>query len=445
MARPIPRRKPITAPQIMVLGFAGLILVGTLLLMLPISSSSGQVTPFLDSLFTATTSTCVTGLVVRDTGSYWSTFGHCVILLLIQIGGLGVITIAASFTMLTGRKLGLSQRSNMQEAVAAPKMGGISGLTKFLVATTLLVEALGAMFLAPAFIRDFGWGQGIWRAVFTSISAFCNAGIDLFGTTDVPYASMTAYLGDPLVNIALMALIIIGGLGFLTWDDIRTHKHRIRRYRMQSKVILCVTAGLILVPAVLFFLLEFAHLPLKERILASLFQSVTTRTAGMNTTNLTEMSQSSQFLMILLMLIGGSPGSTAGGMKTTTFAVLLGCAWAVFRKRDSVQFYGRRIGHEVVATAATLLVMYLGLAVSAAMLISVVEGLPLLTCLFESTSAIATVGLTLGITPGLGAVSKCILIILMYLGRIGGLTLIYATLSDKKQLGKLPMDKITVG
>ena len=445
MAKPFPRKKPISAPRIMVLGFAGLILVGTLLLMLPISSASGQVTPFIDALFTATTSTCVTGLVVRDTGSYWSTFGHGVILLLIQIGGLGVITIAASFTMLTGKKLGLSQRTNMQEAVAAPKMGGIAGLTAFLVKTVLLIELLGAVILAPAFIRDFGWADGIWRAFFTSVSAFCNAGIDLMGTTTAPYSSMAAYLADPLVNIALMLLIVIGGLGFLTWDDIRTHKFRFRRYRMQSKVILTVSGVLILVPAILFFLLEFTELPLPKRILASLFQSVTTRTAGMNTVDLASMSQSGQFLMILLMLIGGSPGSTAGGMKTTTFAVLLGCAWAVFRKRDSVQFYGRRIAQDVVATAATLLVMYLSLATAAAMIISSVENLPLLTCLFESTSAIATVGLTLGITPSLSIISKCILIALMYLGRIGGLTVIYAALSDKKQFGKLPQDKITVG
>ena len=265
------------------------------------------------------------------------------------------------------------------------------------------------------------------------------------GTTTAPYSSMTAYLADPLVNIALMLLIVIGGLGFLTWDDIRTHKFRFRRYRMQSKVILTVSGVLIVVPAILFFLLEFTELPLPQRILASLFQSVTTRTAGMNTADLASMSQSGQFLMILLMLIGGSPGSTAGGMKTTTFAVLLGCAWAVFRKRDSVQFYGRRIAQDVVATAATLLVMYLSLATAAAMIISSVENLPLLTCLFESTSAIATVGLTLGITPSLSIISKCILIVLMYLGRIGGLTVIYAALSDKKQFGKLPQDKITVG
>lgn len=445
MAKPFPRKKPISAPRIMVLGFAGLILIGALLLMLPIASASGQFTPFEDALFTSTTSACVTGLVVRDTGSYWSTFGHCVILLLIQTGGLGVITIAASFTMLTGKRLGLSQRANMQEAVSAHKMSGITGLTAFLMKTVFLVEFLGAAVLAPAFIRDFGWVSGIWRAIFVSISAFCNAGIDLMGTADAPYASMTAYLTDPLVNIALMALIIIGGLGFLTWDDIRTHKLRLRRYRMQSKVILTVSGVLILIPALLFFFLEFAELPLPQRIWASLFQSVTTRTAGMNTVDLASMSEPGQFLMILLMLVGGSPGSTAGGMKTTTFAVLLGCAWAVFRKRDSVQFYGRRIAQDVVATAATLLVMYLSLATASAMLISAIEGLPLLTCLFESTSAIATVGLTLGITPSLSTISKCILIVLMYLGRIGGLTVIYATLSDKKQFGKLPQDKLTVG
>jgi trk system potassium uptake protein TrkH len=210
-------------------------------------------------------------------------------------------------------------------------------------------------------------------------------------------------------------------------------------------VILTVSGVLILIPALLFFFFEFADLPLGERIWASLFQSVTTRTAGMNTVDLTQISQSGQFLMILLMLVGGSPGSTAGGMKTTTFAVLLGCAWAVFRKRDSVQFFGRRVGQEVVSTAATLLTMYLGLCVSAAMVISAIEGLPLLTCLFETGSAIATVGLTLGITPSLGVASKCILMVLMYLGRVGGLTLIYATLSDKKQIGKLPLDKLTVG
>lgn len=427
-----------------VLGFAGLILLGALVLMLPVSSAEGIWTPFVDALFTSTTSVCVTGLIVRDTGSYWSNFGHGVILLLIQVGGLGVVTMAASFAMLAGRKIGLFQRSAMQEAVAAPQTGGIVKLTGFLLKATFAIELLGALIMVPVFIRDFGWGRGIWTAIFTSISAFCNAGIDLFGLRE-PYSSVTAYVGDPTINMAIMALIVLGGLGFLTWDDMRTHGIHLRRYRMQSKVILVTSGLLILIPAVLFFFFEFGELPLNERIWASFFQSVTTRTAGYNTVDLDAMSDSGKMLMIFLMLIGGSPGSTAGGMKTTTFAVLIACALAVFRKRDSAQFFGRRIGQDVIATAATLFLMYVGLCTGGAMVISLYEGLPLLTCMYETASAIATVGLTLGITPGLGLLSKWILIIFMYMGRVGGLTLIYATLSPKKQMGRLPLDKITVG
>ena len=427
--------------QVVVLGFAVLVLIGAVVLSLPISSASGKATPFLDAIFTATTSVCVTGLVVQDTGTYWSTFGHGVILMLIQVGGLGVVTIAASFTIATGKKISLFQRSTMQDAVASPQMGGVIRLTRFLMKATFLVEAIGAMVLAPAFIRDFGWGKGIWMAVFTSISAFCNAGIDLFGN----YRSLTGYMGDPLVNIGIMALIVVAGLGFLTWQDIYEHKHHICRYRMQSKLILAVTGLLIVVPAVLFFFLEFAHLPMKERILASVFQSVTTRTAGFNTVDLAGMSESGQLGMILLMLVGGSPGSTAGGMKTTTFAVLIGCAYAVFRQRDAVQFFGRRIAADVISTALTLAVLYVGLSIGAAAVMSRLEDLPLLTCWFETASAVATVGLTLGLTPTLGVASKWMLIVLMYLGRVGGLTLIYAALSNKKQMGKYPLDKLIVG
>lgn len=435
----------ITASQIMTLGFACLIIIGAVLLMLPISSANGKWTPFVDSLFTATTSVCVTGLTVCDTGSYWSGFGHGVILTLIQIGGLGIITVTASFTIIAGKKIGLFQRSTMQEAVAAHKMGGIVQLTGFLLVTTLIIEVIGAILLAPSMIRDFGWGHGIWLSVFTSVSAFCNAGIDLFGAySNAP--SLTAYLGDPLVNITIMLLIIIGGLGFLTWDDIRAHGIHIKRYRMQSKVILVTTGLLILVPAIGYFWFEFSHLPLGERILASLFQSVTPRTAGFFTVDLNAMSDSGQLSTIFLMLIGGSPGSTAGGMKTTTFAVLIGCAYAVFRKRDSTQFFGRRIAHDVVCSALTVFFMYLCLTFGGAMLISRIESLPLMTCLYESASAISTSGLSLGITAGLTTASKLILIILMYLGRVGGLTFVYAALSgSKKQLGKLPLDNLTVG
>ncbi|MBQ7341295.1 MAG: Trk family potassium uptake protein [Oscillospiraceae bacterium] len=436
------KRFRLNGPQIMVLGFAGLILLGTLLLMLPVSSAAGKVTSFGDALFTSTTSVCVTGLIVQDTGTYWSTFGHTVILILIQIGGLGVVTVAASFAMISGRRIGLFQRSTMQEAVAAHKMGGIVRLTGFLLKLTFIIEAVGAVLLAPAMIRDLGWGRGIWTAIFTSISAFCNAGIDLFGG----YSSATAYVGDPLVNLTLMALIVIGGLGFLTWDDIRTNGIHLKRYRMQSKVILTTTIILLVVPALWFFFLEFTDLPLGERIFASLFQSTTTRTAGFNTVDLNTVSEPGKVMMILWMLVGGSPGSTAGGLKTTTLAILVGCTIAVFRKRESPQFFGRRVGQEVVSAALTITFMYVILSVGAAMVISRIENLPMLTSWFETASAVGTVGLSLGITPGLSAVSKGILIILMYFGRVGGLTLIYAALSGtKRQVGKLPLDHITVG
>lgn len=438
-------KKNLNAFQIMVMGFAGVILVGALLLMLPISSAEGIVTPFVDAVFTSTTSVCVTGLVVRDTGTYWSVFGQCVILLLIQIGGLGVITVGAAFTMLSGRRIGLLQRSIMQEAVAAPKVGGIVRLTGFILKTTFLIEFIGALFLTPAFCGDFGLFRGFWMAVFHSISAFCNAGIDLLGIRE-PYSSLTSYASDPLVNITIMVIIIVAGIGFLTWDDIRTNGLHIQKYRMQSKVILMVTGLLIVIPAICFFFFEFGHMPLGERTLASLFQAITPRTAGFNTVNLAEMSEPGQMMMIILMLIGGSPGSTAGGMKTTTFAVIIACAFSVFKKRDSAHLFGRRIPQDAVYTATALAFMYVGLSVAGAMIISVLEGLPMLTCLFETASAIATVGCTLGITPGLGLISKGILIVLMYLGRVGGLTLIYATLSGQRiQMGKLPQENITVG
>ena len=364
--------------------------------------------------------------------------------IILSIGGLGVVTIAASIAMLSGRKLGLMQRSTMQDAVAAPKISGIVRLTAFIVITTLCIELLGAALMAPVFCRDFGLGQGLWMSLFHSVSAFCNAGIDLMGIRE-PYSSLTSYVGNPVINLTVMALIVVGGIGFLTWDDVRTNGFRLDRYRTQSKVILLTTGLLILVPAIGFFFLEFSDMPLGQRILSSLFQSVTPRTAGFNTVDLTAMTQAGRMTMIILMLIGGSPGSTAGGMKTTTFAVIIACAVAVFRRRDSAHIFKRRIGHDVVATALTLSFMYVGLCVGCGMIISLVEDLPLLTCMYETASAVGTVGLTLGITPQLGVLSKGILIALMYLGRVGGLTLIYAALAGQRTVGRLPLDKITVG
>ena len=438
------RIRKLTSFQIICLGFFGVIFIGALLLMLPLSSKSGTVTPFTDALFTSTSAVCVTGLVIYDTATYWSEFGQCIILFLIQIGGMGVVTVAACFAMIAGRKISLMQRSTMQEAISAPKVGGIVRLTGFIVRTTLLIELLGAAVMAPGLCRDFGI-KGLWMALFHSVSAFCNAGFDLMGVK-APFSSLTSYAADPVTNLTIMLLIIVGGIGFLTWDDIRTNRLHFSKYRMQSKVILCTTAFLVTVPAIYFYLFEFPSLAPGERVLSSLFQSVTPRTAGFNTVDLTALSEAGQSLTIVLMLIGGSPGSTAGGMKTTTIAVLFGAAISTFFRKEHTHFFGRRIEDDVVKNAATILLMYLLLFFFGGLLISRIENLPMLTCLFETASAVGTVGLSLGITPALGFVSRVILIILMFFGRVGGLTLIFAALSGKqKTQAKLPREKITVG
>ena len=439
------RKRRLSSFQIIILGFAGVILLGALLLMLPLSTTAGCVTPFHEALFTATSAVCVTGLVVQDTGSYWSGFGQAVILTLIQIGGLGVVTVAASFALLSGRRISLMQRSTMQDAISAPKVGGIVRLTRFILRGTFLIELVGALVMLPVFCRDYGW-HGIWMAVFHSVSAFCNAGFDILGTENNLYPSLISYAGSPIINITIMLLIVIGGIGFLTWDDICENKLHFHRYRMQSKVILVTTAFLLVLPAIFFFFVDFSSLSIGKRVLASFFQSVTPRTAGFNTVILSDMTGASQAVMIFLMMIGGSPGSTAGGMKTTTLAVLVANAAATFRQRESAQFFGRRIECGVVKTAATVVTMYLALFFFGAIFISVYENLPLSSCLYETASAVGTVGLTLGITPQLHIPSQMVLIVLMYLGRVGGLTLIYAALSGKKATGaKLPQEKITIG
>ncbi len=422
-----------------------IIIIGSLLLMLPISSVSGKVTPFNESLFTATSAVCVTGLVVHDTGSYWSAFGQAVILILIQIGGLGVITVAASFALLSGRKISLMQRSTMQEAIAAPKIGGIVRLTGFVLKATLIFELSGAVIMMPVLCKDYGV-KGVWLAVFHSISAFCNAGFDILGTDASKYVSLTQYVNCTSINLAVIFLIVIGGIGFLTWEDIYTNKLHFRRYRMQSKVILITSAILIIVPALYFFFFDLNNLPIKQRILSSLFQSVTTRTAGFNTVDLTALQEPSIATMIVLMIIGGSPGSTAGGIKTTTVAVLIANSLATFGRKDSSHFFKRRIDNQVVKNASTILIMYLVLSFTGAVAISTAEKIPFLKCLFETSSAIGTVGLTLGITPELGLFSQLILILLMFCGRVGGLTLIYAAISNtKKNISKYPLEHITVG
>lgn len=413
--------------------------------MLPISTKGGISTPFLDALFTSTSAVCVTGLVIHDTATYWSNFGQFVIILLIQIGGLGVVTVAGAFAILSGRKIGLMQRSTMQEAIAAPNVGGIVRLTEFILKTALMVELLGAALLFPVFFEEFGLIKGAWYALFHSISAFCNAGFDLMGVK-TPFSSLTDYACQPVVCIVIALLIVVGGIGFLTWEDVRTNRLHLRKYRMQSKVILAVTSILILLPTIYFFFFEFADAPIGERTLLSVFQAITPRTAGFNTADLTAMSETGQLMITILMLIGGSPGSTAGGMKTTTLAVLLASAFAVFRRRENPHFFNRRITNETVTQAATIMMMYLILFLTGALVISRLENLPVLTCLFETASAIGTVGLSLGITPQLGWISHLILIVLMFFGRVGGLTLIFAALSNKQgNVARFPQERITVG
>ena len=439
------KKKHMTSFQLIIMGFAGVILLGTVLLMLPFSSAEKVITPFHDALFTATSAVCVTGLVVKDTGSYWSLAGQTIILALIQTGGLGVVTVAASVSLLSGKKISLMQRSTMQNAISAPKVGGIVRLTRFILRGTFLIEAAGTVLLLPVFMGDYG-KKGIWMSVFHSISAFCNAGFDILGTDSSMFPSLTRYSGNILINLVIMLLIITGGIGFLTWDDIYTNKLNFKRYRMQSKIILMTTACLILFPTVFFYICDLTKLPMEKRLLAAAFQSVTTRTAGFNTINISEMSEASKAVMILLMLIGGSPGSTAGGMKTTTFSVLILNAIATFRSQENAGAFGRRLEYHVIKNAATIAMLYFALFFGGGIAISVYEGLPLLNCLYEAASAVGTVGLTLGITPELHVFSQVVLIILMYLGRVGGLTLIYAVFSGRnKGNAKLPLEKITVG
>lgn len=439
------KHKHITSFQVIILGFFSVIIFGSLLLTLPYATRDGNGASFADALFTSTSAVCVTGLVLHDTSTYWSLFGQGIILLLIQTGGMGVVTVAVSIAAISGRKIGLMQRSTMQEAISAPHVGGIVRMTKFILKTTVFIELIGAAALAPVFCRDFGLLKGIWYSLFHSISAFCNAGFDLIGIRE-PFSSLTSYSAQPIVNFTIMALIITGGIGFLTWEDIYKNKWHLKKYRMQSKVILTVTGLLIVLPAVYFYYCEFSNLPLTERIWSSLFQSVTPRTAGFNTVDLTLLSEVSKMMMIILMLIGGSPGSTAGGMKTTTIAVLFSSALSVFRKKDNTQFFGRRVPDKTVRNAATVMLMYVVLFLTGGMIISYIEDIPLITTLFETASAIGTVGLSLGITPNLGEGSRLILICLMFFGRVGGLTLIFAALSENRlNCSRFPQEKITVG
>lgn len=439
-----------SSAQVILLGFGALILAGTLLLMLPVSSRSGQWTSFTDALFTATSASCVTGLIVQDTATYWSLFGQFVIITLIQIGGLGVVTMAIAIAMASGSKISLSQRQTMQDAISATQVGGIVRMTGFILKSCLIIELAGALAYSFVFIPEFGFIKGLCYSLFHSISAFCNAGFDLMGIK-TQFSSLTDYTGNGIVNLTTVMLILTGGLGFATWADFSNHKLKFSAYRLQSKIALAGTVILVAIPFVYFWFLEFsmpqwAGMSATDKFWASVFRAVTPRTAGFNTVDMTLFSEATVMMTILLMLIGGNSGSTAGGMKVSTISVLFTTAMSVFYRQQNPSVFGRRIEDSVIKNAATILMMYITLFMGGSLVISIVEGLPLLTCMFETASAVATVGLTMGITPQLSTVSHFILIALMYLGRVGGLTIIFATVKGVNNgNAKYPVEKITVG
>ncbi len=430
--------------------FAAVILMGALLLMLPISSRDGHWSPFLTALFTSATSTCVTGLVVVDTYEYWSLFGQLVILTLIQIGGVGFITLAISAFSLLKKKIGLRQRLAAREISGASHVAGMVKTTRFIICGTLTVELTGAFLLSFSFVPKLGVIRGIYYAVFHSVSAFCNAGIDLMSRFK-PGSSLITVQSDPLFTVTIMLLIIVGGLGFLVWEDLIKCRLHFKKYRLHTKIVVTTTLLLIFGGAAIIYLFEmngqaFSGLSAPDAVNAAFFQSVTTRTAGFFSVDLPSLRESTMLVMCVLMLIGGSPGSTAGGIKTTSFAVLFMSVALVFKNKDDVECFRRRVNKDALHSACCLLMLFLSMITASATIISFIDNVPIIYSLFECTSAMATVGLSMGITPELSEISKCIIIIMMYIGRVGALTTL---LSFSRKGGavqsKYVEEKITVG
>ncbi len=435
--------------QYIALGFFFIILAGSLILTLPIASRSGEWTPFLDSMFTATSATCVTGLVVYDTFTHWNVFGQLVILLLIQIGGLGFITVGVGFSMAFRRRIGLWQRDLLKESINAMEIGGIVKLSRKIFIGTALCEGAGAILLATRFIPEFGFVKGIYYSIFHAISAFCNAGFDLMGRQQ-QYASFTSYAADPVINITIMLLIIVGGLGFVVWSDVVSKRFRWKNYCLHTKMVISVTLILIFGGALLLFLFEqggtIKGMSTGEQILTSLFGSVTARTAGFNTVDTGALQPESKLLTIVLMFIGGSPGSTAGGVKTTTIAVILIYVISNLRGENGCNVFHRRIGDEVIKKASMVFCLNLFLGLMSVTLILATSNLHMSDVLFEVYSAISTVGMTTGITRDLNVVGRIVIIILMYCGRIGSMTFALSFVAKPETKGlSLPEEKITIG
>lgn len=437
----------LTPAQVLVLGFAAVILTGAMLLTLPIASRSGHVTPFIDALFTSTSAVCVTGLVVVDTGTHWSTFGQVVILLLIQIGGLGFMTMATLFALFMGKRINLRERMLIQEALNQLSMEGVVRLVRYILIFTFSIEGIAALILAVRWSFDLGWQKAMYFGVFHAVSSFNNAGFDLFGD----FRSITGYVDDFTVNIVISGLIILGGIGFTVIADVY-QRRRWRLFSLHTKVVLAMTTILIVIGALTIFALEYtnpktlAPLSMQGKILASYFQSVTPRTAGYNSLLIGELRSATQFLIVILMFIGASPGSTGGGIKTSTFMSLIGAVWAMVRGHEDVEVFRRRIPKEIVYRALTITLAALALVITVTMILAITEKAEFLTVLFETTSAFGTVGLSMGITPSLTVIGRLMITATMFAGRVGPLTIAFAVAQRQhKPAFRYAQEKIMVG
>lgn len=431
------------------LGFALIIFVGALLLTLPIATRTGEV-DFIESLFTATSATCVTGLVVADTYQNWSIFGQIVIITMIQLGGLGFMTVGVYISVLLKKKIGLQERESIHESVNTMETAGVVRLVKKIVQGTFIIEGIGAILLATRFIPRFGVRRGIYYSFFHSISAFCNAGFDLMGI-EGEYSSLVAFEGDVVVNVVVMLLILIGGIGFIVWDDIQRNKWHFKKYLLHSKIVIVTTVIITIVTTILFFIFEYNNtlrdMTLLEKMLGAAFSSVTPRTAGFNTVDTAALSEAGKLLSMVLMFIGGSPGSTAGGAKTTTIVVLVCYAIAMVRSHEDINLFGRRLTADVVKKANAVVMINLVLSLIVAMIIMAMQ--PLLSgtdVMFEVLSAINTVGMTTGITRELNVIARILIMILMYCGRLGSLSfaLVFAQKNTTDSV-RQPQEKIIVG
>ena len=439
--------KKLSHSQILAGGFFIIILIGAVVLNMGFSSAKGESIGFLDALFTSTSSVCVTGLIVADTGTYWSDFGKFVIMILVQIGGLGFMTIATIGVLISGERLSYSEKLLIQNSLSSEKTSGILKFSKKIILLSLFIEFVGAICLSIAFVPEFGFVKGICYGIFHSVTAFCNAGFDIMGN----FSSLTAYFNNPIVNISIMLLIILGGLGFSTFFDIN-RKRSFKKFKLNTKIILITTAILIVIPTFLFFIFEMNNpktlgsMNFGEKILASLFQVVSPRTAGYNTIELSQMHDSTKFLTIILMFIGGAPASTAGGLKTTTFALIIISVYCLFKQKSEIEIFGRTIPFKNLNKALVSLVIGFTLVITGTMIILSYSDFDFLTVLSEVTSAYATVGLTLGITTKLNAICKITLIILMFMGRVGSLTVLYSFIkTDSKKKYKYPKEEINIG